>query len=69
MQWMGGFPNLKFGIANLINRPNVIDLLESGRSLPLDKMVLETDCPWARARWPLKTASYSCPCSEKLQGA
>jgi Tat protein secretion system quality control protein TatD with DNase activity len=25
MQWMGGFPNLKFGIANLINKPNVID--------------------------------------------
>ena len=44
MQWMGGFPNLKFGIANLINKPNIIDVLESGRSLPLDKIVLETDC-------------------------
>ena len=44
MQWMGRFPNLKFGIANLINKPNVIDMLECGRSLPLDKLVLETDC-------------------------
>ena len=41
---MGEFPYLKFGIANLINKPNVIDVLESGRSLPLDKIVLETDC-------------------------
>jgi hypothetical protein len=35
---MGEFPYLKFGIANLINKPNVIDVLESGRSLPLDKI-------------------------------
>lgn len=43
MQWMGGFPSLKFGIANLINKPNVIDVLESEKSLPLDKIVLKTD--------------------------
>ena len=35
---------MKFGIANLINKPNVIDVLESERSLPLDKIVLKTDC-------------------------
>lgn len=34
---------MKFGIANLINKPNVIDVLESEKSLPLDKIVLKTD--------------------------
>ena len=37
---------MNFGIANLIKKKtNVIDVLVSGRSLPLDKIVLETDCP------------------------
>ena len=40
----GRIPKHEFSIANLINKPNVIDVLESGRNLPLENMVLETDC-------------------------
>ena len=47
-EWMIYFPNARFGVTNLVTFPSATRVHELVRTLPMEKILLETDAPYFR---------------------